>query len=259
MFPSYTPVRQSGKESATPNQFGLNPESTYGGANSLTNYLRSLQNQSGMMGVNSYDYGGGVFQGGLNYTPTAQNSMQTGMDTVGGAVAGLNPVQDYWTSIMQGGPAATAAVSPFASQVSKQLAGATTTAQHLLPRGGYGATVAASLPQQAASQVNNALLSLQPQAAQQLQSLAQTRGQLGGIQAGIGTQQGGLADIIMRGGLGQQQLGQNLINMALQGGLTMRGQDVAEHGQAMGLAGNLGSSALGAASGAYQANQYASR
>ncbi|HEY9014565.1 MAG TPA: hypothetical protein VIM84_05845 [Gemmatimonadales bacterium] len=252
MFPSYQQPQATGKQSQTPNAMGLNPEAING--NSLTQYLRSLTNGVGNTGMATYQYGQDIFGRGLNAVPEAQDTTRAGLNTIGGAVAGLNPVEDYWKGVMAGGPQATAAVAPFASQVSRNLAGATTTAQQMLPRGGYGATVAASLPQQAASQVNNALLSLQPQAAQQLQSLQQTRGQLGTAQAGVGGLQGQLADLIMRGGLAQGGMGSNLLQLALQGVLQERGQDVAEHGQAMGLAGQLGSSAMGTGANVYRAN-----
>ncbi len=188
----------------------LAPEPIEG--NSLTRYLRSVNNRQGQLGEQAFGQGTGVFGQGAGIAGQGAQTFQQPLD--------------YWSAILSGDKKAQGnAIGPYASSVGQQFDTANRAASTMLPRGGYRSTIQAELPTQKAGMISQALLGLQPQAAQQIQGIA---GQLGQLGLGLG----GL-------GLGEQGLGQGFYQQLLQSLLGGRGQDVTEHGQTMNLAGQL--------------------
>lgn len=157
--------------------------------NSMTQYLRSMNNWSGNSGQNVFNTGG-------------QMAGQSG---------------DYWSKIVSGNPAAIAqAMAPTINATNASYKQQQDQVNQFAPMGGGRANQMAQLPFQRAGAISNIIAQAQPFAAQQLGALGTT----------------------------EQQTGLAQLQQALQSLLTMRGQDVTEHGQAMGLAGTLGSSML---------------
>lgn len=207
---------------------------------SLTQYYRSLTNQTGQTGAGAFNTGADTFGKGVSGVGTAQ-------DTLGSAVSSLDPVAAYWKSILEGGPAATAAVAPYASMVGQQYAGAANASRSLLPQGGYSSTFQASLPFAQARDVGNNLLTLQPKAAQGIQDVATAKGALGGIQ-------GNLAQILTQGGIGQEGVGSNMLQTVINAILQKMGINVTESGQNKNLASSLASTAGGTGASIYHTN-----
>ena len=224
---------------------------------SLTQYFRSLSNQLGQTGAGAFNTGMGVFGQGVNYAGTPQTTFGTAGDTLGRASSTLDPAEAYWNAILKGGPEATAAVAPYATMVGQNYANAANTAATTMPRGGYASTVSAQLPFAQARDVNNSLLQLQPQAAQQLNTVAGTRAGIGQAQTGLGGAQSGLAGLLMQGGLSQQGIGSNMLQAALQSILQKMGINVTESGQNKALAGSLAGTAMGGATDIYKTTAFA--
>lgn len=186
MFP--TPPTQSG---------GFAPEPISG--DSLTQYIRALNNYLQQQGQDTFNAGQGTVGAGTN--------------ALAGASDTLKPSIDYWTALLSGDPAKmAAAVAPTAGAIGKQYDAAARSAQTFNPRGGFAGAAAAELPFRKAADVGNLYNQLQPAAAQALPGIA-------GTQAGIGQ---GIANI----GLGQSGLGFNMFNLANNSQLTRRGQNV---------------------------------
>lgn len=221
---------------------------------SLTQYFRSLSNQTGQTGAGAFNTGMKTFEQGVGAIPGAQSSAGAGFDTITKALGTLGPAADYWNAILKGGPAATAAIAPYATQVGQNYANATSSAQSMLPRGGYSSTVQAQLPFAQARDVNNSLLQLQPLAAGKVQDVATTQGNLGTAQGNIGGIQGMLAQILTSAGLGQEGQGSNMIQSVLNALLQKMGINVTESGQNKNLAANLINTAAGAIGSANVAN-----
>jgi len=171
-----------------------------------------------------------VFGQGADYAPTAQGTASKALGT-------LDPAVAYWNAILKGGPEATAAVAPYATQVGTNYANAGAVARSGLPAGGYSATIQAGLPFAQAHDVNDALLKLQPEAAKNLNTIA-------GTQSTIGSLQGNLAQILFNAGIGQEGQGSNLLQAVLQAILGKNQVNVQESGQNKGLAGSLANSAV---------------
>lgn len=172
--------------------------------NSLTRFLRSSFNDLSRTGENAFDTGHDVFSTG---------------------VKGFAPSINYWESILSGDKSKMSqAVAPTAGMISKNYDQAADQVKRTMPRGGYSSVLQAEMPYRKAGEVNNLLLGLQPQAAQQLQGIA---AQLASI------------------GLNEQQIGTVIRSLVIQGQLGVRGQDVGEHNAAMGLAGSLANTATG--------------
>jgi hypothetical protein len=225
----------------------------------LTRYFRSISNQMGQTGAGAFNTGAGVFGQGVGGVGTAQGTAGTALGTYDKAMGTVDPAAAYWQAILQGGPAATAAIAPYATQVGTNYANANSTAQSMLPKGGYSSTVQAQLPFAQARDVNNSLLQLQPQAAQQLNTIAGTQGGLAGGQAGVGGLQGNLASLLLQGGLGQEGVGSNLLQSVLQGLLQKMGINVTESGQNKQLAASLLDTAGKTASNIYNTTQVGSK
>lgn len=219
---------------------GITPEPVTGpegGDNTLIRYLRSLQNQGGSAVSPFLNQGAG----GIG---TGQGTIGTGVGQLGTAFSTTQPAVDYWSKILSGDPGAlTEATAPTANALSQIFSGATNNASQNTPAGGARNVMLAQLPQMQAQQVGNYLLGLQPQAAQNLNQLAQTQGQIGSGTVGAGYAGGQL-------GLGTAGVGTNLYQQTLNALLGVRGQDVIETGQNKSLVGNL----LGGASGSSSTN-----
>lgn len=154
---------------------------------------------------------------------TGQNQMESGQNLFQTSVQGFQPSVNYWESILSGNRNAMAnAVAPAATQISANYDRARDQASRNLPRGGYSAVMQAELPFKKAAEINTHMQQLQPMAAQQLQGIAAQLSSLG---------------------LSQQQIGAIMRSLVVQGQLGVRGQDVAEHGQMMGLTGSLADTA----------------
>jgi hypothetical protein len=210
---------------------------------SLTQFLRSMQNYLATTGKSSYGQGedktnyaaSELLPGGKADTAagTAMGTTGTALDTSNTALNTLKPAQSYWEKILSGDQdTMDKAIAPYATQAGTNYANATSQAQMNAPRGGYAAAMSANLPFALNRDVNNQLFSLQPQAATNLNTIAGTQGQIGGLQnniAGTQGQIGGLysqiANILGQLGISQSSLGANLLNQS--GGLATarRGQN----------------------------------
>jgi hypothetical protein len=300
MFPSLTggnnnaaartPVNTKGL--GRDNQFtGGGPIATQNlGGNSLTQMMRSLQNYQTTQGAQTFGQGQDITNAALpgfgvagdtatagrgfadtamGTTGTAMDTTRTAMDTTGTAMdttkrasAALDPAESYWTKLLSGDQATmNQAISPYATQAAQNYGNAVTQVGQNMPRGGYSAALQSQMPFAQARDVNEQLYKLQPQAAAGLNTVAGTRGQIGGVQGNIagtqgqigGTQgqiasvQGQLANILGNLGLNQAQIAKMLADVGIdtsklglglldQGSTSLttgRGQDVGEHGQAM--------------------------
>lgn len=218
MFPSIPPVSSS--------TGGLSNEPVTG--DSLTQFIRAL----------------------ANFTQTqGQNTLNTGQQLSGQAAGGLNtasqtlqPTVDYWTKLLAGDPTLTAqAIGPQAGQINSQYDAAKRGVETGGVRGGYSSGVAAALPFQKAGAIGGLIQNLVPQAAQGLQSAAQT--------------QGGFSSILGNIGQGITNTGAGLLGLADQSQLARRGQNVSADassnpftalmGQGIGLLGSAAGMGLG--------------
>lgn len=152
-----------------------------------------------------------------------------GADVLSRGIQSFQQPFDYYSAILSGDPnALSKAIAPTLAGVDKQYAAAQRGAQDLMPRGGSRSATLAELPFQKAGVVSNAILSQGPAAAEHLSQIAQVLSQLG---------------------LNQEQIGEALLQLTANTQLGIRGQDVSEHGQAMSLAGSLGSALIGGSAG----------
>ncbi len=194
----------------------LTPEPIEG--NSLTRYLRSINNQQGPQGNQAFGAGTAL--------------LGQGAGIIDKGVSTFDQPLDYWSKLLSGDKTAMGqAVGPYAAAVGKQFENAGRAADTMLPRGGYRSTAQAELPTQKAGLISDKLLGLQPEAAKQMTGIASLLSSLG-IDVG-------------KLGLGEQGIGGDIIGRLLQSLLTGRGQDVSEHGQAMELAGSTARTAFG--------------
>lgn len=216
------------------------------GGNSLTQMMRSLQNYLSTQGQSTYQQGQDVTTTGLQGFGTAGNSAGTAMDTTGKALGTLDPAESYWSKLLSGDQKTmNQAIAPYATQAGTNYANASSNVAMNQPRGGYAGALAGELPFAQARDVNNQLFSLQPTAATNLNTIAQTKNSIAGTQGNIAGIQGQLATWLSSLGIDVSKLGAGLLSNADQSLLTGRGQDVGEHGQAMSLAGQT----IGAATG----------
>jgi hypothetical protein len=130
-----------------------------------------------------------------------------------GGTSNVGAATDYWGKILSGNRAAMMeGLAPEVKSIQGQYANVAKANSMLAPRGGGRATVAAEAPYSMASAIQSLLQSVRPQAANAMSQ--------------IGLQQLGLS---------QQEL-----STILQAALGMRGQDLTERGQNMGLGSSLG-------------------
>lgn len=106
------------------------------------------------------------------------------------ASPGLQTSENYWQSMLQGGPAAQAATAPYAQTIAQQTAANQKNIQNTLPAGGEKNLALAQNQTQQGASVANLYQGLGPQAAQQLGNLslgiANTGNQSGGVSAQSG-------------------------------------------------------------------------
>jgi hypothetical protein len=222
---------------------------------SLTQYFRSLSNQMGQTGAGAFNTGASVFGQGVGATGAAGGTANTALDTFMKSLSTLDAPAHYWQDILAGGPAATAAIAPYATMVGQNYSNAGTAAKQGLPMGGYSSSVQAGLPFAQARDVNNSLLQLQPVAAGKLNDIANTQAQVGQGQTGAGTLQANIAKILTDAGLGQEGVGSNLLQSVLNAILQKMGINVTESGQNKALAGSLANTVTGGATSIYRTNQ----
>ncbi len=207
----------------------LAPEPIEG--NSLTRYLRSVNNRVGQLGESAYNTGS-------NFLNAGGGIIGQGLDTANKGAQTFQQPLDYWSAILSGDKTAMGrAIGPTATAVGQQYDTANRAASTMLPRGGYRSTIQAELPTQKAGVISQALLGLQPQAAQQVGNIAS---QIGGLGLGIGQLGLGTGQL----GLGEQGLGAQFFQQLLQSLLAGRGQDITETGQNKALAAELANSAV---------------
>lgn len=216
------------------------------GGNSLTQMMRSMQNYMSTQGADTYDWGQGITGEGIQGFGAAGDTSGEALDTTRGALDTLSPAESYWAKLLSGdSKTRNEAIAPVATAAGLNWANVSKQASNNMPRGGYSATVMAGAPAAQARQVNEALYNLQPVAAKGLESVAGVKGQLAGQQAQIAQVQGQLATWLSSLGIDVSKLGQGFLDMATRSLLEGRGQDVQEHGQAMGMATSLAGNLMG--------------
>lgn len=227
------------------NMTGVGPIATQNlGGNSLTQHLRSIQNYGSAQGAQTFQEGRDMTTAGMQGFDTAGASSGEAMDTTRGALKTLSPAEDYWTKLLSGDQKTmNEAISPYATQAGTNYANMQSQASMNLPKGGYAGVLGASLPQAQAREVNEQLFKLQPAAATNLDKIAGTKTNIAGTQGNIAGVQGQIANWLSSIGIDVSKLGANFLQMAANSLLGGRGQDVAEHGQSMQLAGSAASSA----------------
>jgi hypothetical protein len=244
MFPGLTNIKQP--NAPQPNSTGLGSDNQLQngvatqnlGGNSLTNQLRSVQNLQSTTGAGMIPQGQAIYGAGVQGFGTAGDTTGTALGTTQGALGSLSPAEDYWTKLLSGDQQTmNKAIAPYATQAGTNYANASTNVAQNAPRGGYAGVLSAGLPQTLSRDVNNQLFSLQPQAAQQLNTIAGTKNAIAGTQGNIAGVQGQLANWLSSLGIDVTKLGGQFLQDASNSLLGGRGQDVAEHGQSMQLAG----------------------
>ena len=257
MFPGLTNLKTN--SAPTANSTGLGSDNTMSngvatqnlGGNSLTQQMRSIQNLLSTQGAGSYQQGTDTTNTGIQgfgtaaaSTGTAMDSTGTAMGTTGKALDSLSPAESYWTKLLSGDQATmNQAVAPMATQAGTNYANATSNNSMNNARGGYAGVMGASLPQAQSREVNNALMALQPTAATNLNTIANTKNAVAGTQNAIGGTQGNIAGVqgqlanwLSSLGIDISKLGLSSLQSANDSILNSRGQDVTEHGQAMTMA-----------------------
>lgn len=224
------------------------------GGNSLTQSLRSVQNYQGTQGEKTFGEGRSITDTGIQGFGPAGTTAGTGVDTTQAALKTLSPAEDYWSKILSGDQATmNQAIAPYATQAGTNYANATSNVNMNGARGGYSSTLAAGMPYAQARDVNNELYKLQPTAATNLNTIAQTKNAIAGTQGNLAGVQGQLATWLSSIGIDVSKLGAGFLESMSQSLLTGRGQDVGEHGQSMSMASQLGSSAIGNVGGPFAA------
>ena len=258
MFPGLTNLKTNTQPAAVTT--GIGKDNAFSGSpiaqqklggNSETQMMRSIQNWLTSQGASTYGQGTDVTTTGLqgfgtagDSTKTAMGSTGTAMDTSADALKSLSPAEDYWQKLLSGDKATQLeAIAPAATQAGTNYATASTNAAQNTARGGYAGVLSAGLPQAQTREVNNQIYALQPQAATAMGTIANTKNAISGTQNNIaGTQsniagvQGQLANWLSSLGIDISKLGLSAVQSGNDSVLNARGQDVAEHGQAMQLA-----------------------
>lgn len=127
-----------------------------------------------------------------------QDQLAFGKNLVNTGMEAWQPSKDYWTSLLQGGPAATTAVGPYAAQLRTQGTGAANAIQAGLPAGGERNLALANNNAGTYSQIQRLTAGVQPTAASAL-------GQLSGVPISAGTSATGQAVSLAPTLLGNQQ------------------------------------------------------
>lgn len=214
------------------------------GGNSLTQQLRSTQNLMGTQGSGLLQQGQDIYNTGIQGFGTAGQTTGEALDTTRGALKTLSPAEDYWTKLLSGDQhTMNEAISPTTTQAGRNWANTNSNIAMGSPRGGYAGVLSAGTPQAMTREVNEELYKLQPTAATNLNTIANTKNAVGGTQSNIAGVQGQLANWLSSLGVDVSKLGAGLLDSLSQSLLGGRGQDVAEHGQAMQLAGQTAADA----------------
>jgi hypothetical protein len=254
MFPGLTNMK--GAQSPWANSSGLGSDNKMVngiatqnlGGNSLTQQMRSLQNWLSTNGAGTYQEGRDTTNAGIQGFNTAGDTTGKALGTTDSAMSSLSPAEDYWTKLLSGDQKTmNQAVAPVATQAGTNYANAASNVGMNGARGGYAAALGAGLPQAQAREVNNALYALQPTAATNLNTIAGTKNAIAGTQSNIAGVQGQLANWLASLGIDISKLGLSGVQSASDSILNSRGQDVAEHGQAMQMADSMASTAASAA------------
>ncbi len=251
MFPGLTNLKTNNAPLYTPGigrdnqQVGSIATQKLGG-NSLTQTMRSAQNFGLTTGEKTFGEGRDITDTGVQGFGAAGTTAGVGVDTTGAALKTLGSAEDYWSKILSGDQATmNQAIAPYATQAGTNYANATTNVNQNGARGGYSSTLAAGMPFAQARDVNNQLYQLQPQAATNLNTIAQTKNAIAGTQGNLAGIQGQLATWLSSIGIDVSKLGQGWFDMAMQSLTAGRGQDVGEHGQSMDLTGRTAQTAGG--------------
>ncbi len=221
------------------NQNGVSLEPIEG--DSLTQFLRSMFNQ-GSQQYNNLLNGGtqGVGQA-MDTSSLLSGGAGQSMDTLANMMRGGPQAVDYYSKILSGNKAAMMdAASPEIQNVNANFNQAQRQAGQYAPMGGGRANLMSQLPLQRAAAIGNIFQNVRPQAAQQLGALGMSSAsQLGNM---------GMSALNLFGnlGMGQQGMGRDILGLILSGQLQRRGQNVNETDANKSLAGQLGSSAIGA-------------
>lgn len=150
-----------------------------GGSSILGNLLKLGGNLGGQVGLSalgnklSQEKPNALEQGVLNNDQTAQNlGLSTGQNLLGMGNQAINPVLNYWSSILSGNRGlATSALAPEISRIGQGYQQAGQTSAALNPRGGTSAEFNAELPFQQQRDVSSLFQQARPQAATQMQGL----------------------------------------------------------------------------------------
>lgn len=216
------------------------------GGNSLTQYMRSMQNYMGTQGAATFGEGRDITNTGIQGFGPAGDAADEALGTTRKALDTLSPAEDYWTKLLSGDQKTmNQAISPTATQAGTNYANAISNVNMNGARGGYSSTLAAGMPFAQAREVNEQLYKLQPTAATNLNTIAGTKNTIAGTQGNIAAVKGQLATWLSSIGIDVSKLGAGFLDMASQSLMAGRGQDVGEHGQAMSLAGQLAGDATG--------------
>ena len=109
-----------------------------------------------------------------------RDQLNFGKQLVNTGMTAWQPAKDYWSALLQGGPAATTAVGPYAAQIRQQGTGATRAISSMLPQGGEKNLALAGTVGNTYSNIQRLTQGVQPTAAQAL-------GGLSGIPISAGT------------------------------------------------------------------------
>lgn len=162
---------------------GLAPQPVSGANDSLTAFFRSLTNLTGGTGASLYNTGANTVGTGLGTVGLGLEAQNAGLGT-------LQPSIDFYSKILSGDPAAIQqALAPTATALSQSATSAEQQVGQNSAMGGFRSTALAGLPFAQSAQLGNAALNLQPEAAQELNTLAGTQAGIGrGIsETGLGT------------------------------------------------------------------------
>jgi hypothetical protein len=149
-----------------------------------------------------------------------QNQLNFAKQQYDTGMTAWQPAKDYWSALLQGGPAATTAVGPYAAQLRLQSTGASRAIQAGSPAGGERNLALANNNAGTYSQIQRLTAGVQPMAASALGSLAglpisassSTSGQATALTPSILNYQSGINAANQQGAQGMGTLLYNAIN-----------------------------------------------
>lgn len=191
---------------------------------SLTKYVKSMQNLMAAQGQQTYGQGQALLGPGMQVYGQGQQGYQAGL----GAMA---PTLQYLTQLTKGDQAdVSQAIQPEANRIKDSFA-AVRNMISAQPRGGGKAGVLAEAPYKEQQQIGDL-------ASQARQGAAGQLGQFASTMAGLGLSQAQTGNEFMRTGLAESELGQQGLTNADQMALQRRQQNIASGGK-MGMFVNL--------------------